>query len=150
MAKKFNKRIREIKLRPHHIWGLLDIQKNTEHYYLTNEEYVNIWRQQEEDFKYSEKLIFHLRDTIRFLFENPDYEFTYVDGQNEFDTVCIECERFKECHDPECGQFFNVKEWDEMALNNVPFLRIMEFGKKYNMYKFNEIRDKYHKSLKKK
>ena len=150
MVKKFNRRKREIKLRPHHVWGLHDIKENTEHYYLPDEEYISIWRQQEGDIKYSEKLIFHSRDTIRFLFENPDYDFTYVDGISEIDTICKECNTFRECHDPEHDLFYSAKEWDENALNDLPFLKMMEFGKKYNMNKFNEIRDTYHKSLKKK
>jgi hypothetical protein len=77
---------REIKLRPHHVWGLQDIQENTENYYVPDEEYIANWREQEGEIKYTEKLILHGRDTIRFLFENQDYEFTYVGEQAEVDT----------------------------------------------------------------
>ncbi|MFX1521015.1 MAG: hypothetical protein ACFFCD_13950 [Promethearchaeota archaeon] len=36
----------------------------------------------------------HGRDTIRFLFENPDYEFAYADGKTEVDTIYIACNTF--------------------------------------------------------
>jgi hypothetical protein len=134
---------RDIKLRPHHLWGLADIQENTENYYLPNEEYITNWREQEGEIKYTEKLILHGRGTVRFLFENPDYEFTYVDGINEVDTICLECNTFEECHDPECESFNNAQEWDKEALTAMPFLTMMEFGKKYNLNKFIEIRQKF-------
>jgi hypothetical protein len=37
------------------------------------------------------------------------------------------------------------KEWDEGALNAMPFLRMMEFGKKYSLNMFNEIRNAFYK-----
>ena len=67
-SQKFKNNKREIKLRPHHVWGLHDIQENTENYYLPDEEYIARWREQEGEIKYIEKLILHGRDTIRFLF----------------------------------------------------------------------------------
>jgi hypothetical protein len=134
---------KEIKLRPHHVWGLHDIQENTGNYYLPDEEYIANWREQEGEIKYTEKLILHGRDTIRFLFENPAYKFTYVDGQAEVDTICLECNTLEECHNPECDSFHNAQQWDKDALNGIPFLRMMEFGKKYSLNKFNEIRDAF-------
>ncbi len=136
---------KEIKLRPHHVWGLYDIQENTERYFLPDEEYIANWREQEGEIKYTEKLILHGRDTIRSLYENPDYEFIYVDGKTEVDTICIECNTFEECHNPESDSFHNAQKWDESALNEMPFLSMMEFGKKYTLNKFNEIRDVFHK-----
>ena len=140
---------RGLKLRPHHVWGLHDIQENTEHYYLPDEEYITKWREQEGEIKYTEKLILHGRDTIRFLFENPDYEFTYIDGKTEVDTICIECNTFEDCHNPESDSFHNAQQWDEGALDAMPFLRVLKFGKKYNLNKFNEIRDTFFKSASK-
>ncbi len=58
---------KEIKLRPHHVWGLHDIQENTGHYYLPEEEYIAKWREQEGEIKYTEKLILHGRDTVGYL-----------------------------------------------------------------------------------
>ena len=100
---------------------------------------------EEGEIKYTEKLILHGRDTIKFLFEHPDYEFTYVDGKAEFDTICIECNTFEECHNPECDSFYNAQKWDEGALSELPFLRMLKLGKKYNLNKFNDIRDEYYK-----
>ena len=54
---------KEIKLRPHHVWGLLDIQENTKNYYLSDEEYIANWREQEGEIKYIDKLILHGRET---------------------------------------------------------------------------------------
>ena len=90
----------------------------------------------------------HGRNTIRFLFEHPDCEFTYVDGQTEVDTIYIECNTFEDCHNPECDSFYNAKEWDKGALSKLPFLRMLEFGKKYNLNKFNDIQDEYYKGVK--
>ena len=144
-SEKLKNTKRECKLSPHHVWGLLDIQENTKNYYLPDEEYIANWIEQEGEIKYTEKLILHGRDTIRFLFEHPAYEFTYVDGKTEVDTICIECNTFEECYNPDCDSFHNAQQWDEGVLNEMHFLRMMEFGKKYNLNKFNEIRKKFDK-----
>ncbi len=124
----------KIRLRPHHVLSYIAhvIAEEEEGGLLSlpDEKYLE-WFRKGQGYVHSDKLVFHLRDTFRALYDNPDLKFKYVEG---IDSICTECEHKKQCSNPETESYKATKIWDDFSIKKLPEL---EFGKEYSL---NDLR----------
>jgi len=114
-----------LKLRPHHVIGYIMHERDPEAYFLSDEEYIDRFREQKGDF-HSDELILHWRDTIKQLHDNPNLKFLYV---RSIDSICEGCEHIEGCHNGKSRNFMIVEQADE---NSSKLLPELEFGNVYD------------------
>jgi len=121
MKKKTKKKAKEfdLELRPHHVQGYLTHEAQPDLYYLSDEEYIALFRKEKGDF-HSNELILYWRDTIKRLHENPSLRFKFVLGE---DSVCKKCDIKEKCRDKKHEFHKIVQKADMDAINIMPELK---------------------------
>ena len=118
MEKSVTTDTKVISLRPHHVLGLLQHEEDPEWYYVSDEIYLQRFRQEKGDF-HSKRMILDYRNILKRLHENPNMRFLYVEAE---DSICLGCPQRVNCHNPQTWQYTETQKADLIALSKLPKL----------------------------